>query len=79
MDNHYWGWSRNRALKRLQYMQASTYTVLQAKSDSEFILCLQSYQGQIIERLLVYLSYSQDRINTQVIDRFALAVMECTS
>ena len=45
--------------------------VLPAKSDRYVILCLQSYQGLRIDRSLVYLSYLQDRINTQVIYRFA--------
>ena len=48
-------------------------TVLPAKSDSHFMFCLQSYQGLIIDVSLVYESYPQDRINTQVIFRFALA------
>ena len=30
------------------------YTVLPAKSDSDFMFCLQSYQGLIIDRSLVY-------------------------
>ena len=47
-------------------------TVLPAKSDSDFMLCLQSYQGLIMTRSLVYLSHPQDRINTQVIYRLAL-------
>ena len=54
-------------------------TVLPAKSDSNVMFCLQSYSGFIIDRSLVYKSYSQDRINTQVIYRFALAEVECTS
>ena len=29
-------------------------TVLPAKSDSDFLFCLQSYQGLIIDRALVY-------------------------
>ena len=41
-------------------------------------VCLQSYHGLIIDISLVYLSYPQDRINTQVIYRFALAQVECT-
>ena len=36
------------------------------------------YQGLIIDRPLVYLSYPQDVINTQVIYRFALAHVEST-
>ena len=31
-----------------------TFTVLPAKSDSDFMFCLQSYHGLIIDRLLVY-------------------------
>ena len=34
--------------------------------------CLQSYQGLLIDRLLLYYSYPQGRINTQVIYRFAV-------
>ena len=29
-------------------------TVLPAKSDSDFMFCLQSYQGPLIDRSLVY-------------------------
>ena len=39
-------------------------TVLPAKSDSDIMVCLQTYQGLIIARSLVYQSYPQDRINT---------------
>ena len=53
-------------------------TVLPAKSDSDVMFCLQSYEGLIIDRSLVYLSYPQDRINTQVIYRLALGQVECT-
>ena len=56
--------------------QIGTGTFLPVKSDSDVMFCLQSYQGLIIDRSLVY---PQDRINTQVIDRFALPQMECTS
>ena len=50
------------------------FTVLPAKSDSDVMFCFQSYQGLIIDRSLSYESYPQeDRINTQVIYRFALA------
>ena len=42
-------------------------TVLPAKSDSDVLFCLQSCQGLGIDRSLGYKSYSQDRINTQVI------------
>ena len=48
-------------------------TVLQAKSDSDVMFCLQSCQKLRINRSLVYESYWQDRIKTQVIYRFALA------
>ena len=34
--------------------EIQTGTVLPAKSDSDFIFCLQSYQGLIIDRSLVY-------------------------
>ena len=54
-------------------------TVLPTKSDSDVIFCLQSYQELIIDISLVYYSYPQDRINTQVIYRFALAQVECTN
>ena len=54
-------------------------TVLPAKSDSDVMFCLQSYQGLRIDRSLVYQSYPQDRINTQMIYQFALAQVECTS
>ena len=47
--------------------------VLPAKSDSDVMFCLQSYHGLIIDRSLVYSSYLQDRINTQVIYQFAPA------
>ena len=54
-------------------------TVLPAKSDSDVMYGLQSYQGQILDRTLVYQSYPQDRINTHVIYRFVLDQVECTS
>ena len=50
-----------------------------AKSDSDVMFCLQSYQGLITDGSLVYLSYPQDRINTHVIYRFPLAQVECTN
>ena len=53
--------------------------VVPAKSDSDVMFCLQSYQGLIIDKSPVYLSYPQDRINTQVIYWFALARVECTN
>ena len=42
-------------------------TALLAKSDSGVMFCLQSYmyQRHIIDRLIVYLSYPQDIINTR--------------
>ena len=43
-------------------------TVLPAKSDSDVKFCLQSYQGLMIDRSLVYQSNPQDRINTQLSD-----------
>ena len=54
-------------------------TVPPAKSDSDVMFCLQSYDGLLIDRLLVYLSYPQDMISTQVIYRFALAQVDCTN
>ena len=54
-------------------------TVLPAKSDSDVMFCLQIYQGLIIDRSRVYLSYPADRINTLVIYRFTLAQVECNS
>ena len=47
-------------------------TVLPAKSDSDFMFCLHSCQGLIIDRSFVYESYRQDMINTRVIYRLAL-------
>ena len=52
---------------------ALLYTVLPAESDSYLVFCLQGYQGLRIDRSLVFWSYLQDRINTQVIYWFALA------
>ena len=40
--------------KNIQILQKNTLAVLPAKSDSDVMLCLQSYQGFIIERSLVY-------------------------
>ena len=54
-------------------------TILPAKSDSGVMFCLQNYKGRIIDRSLMYQSYQQDMINTQVIYRFALAHVECSS
>ena len=54
-------------------------TVLLAKGDSDVMFCLQSYQGLIIDISLVYRSYPQNRINTKVIYRFALAQLGCIS
>ena len=34
--------------------QKNATTVLSAKSDSDIMFCLQSYQGLLIDRLLVY-------------------------
>ena len=55
--------------------------LIPAKSDSDVMSCLQGYQGLRIDRSLVYLSYPQDRINTQVSYRFTItnvAQVECT-
>ena len=52
----------------------SRATVLPAKSDSDVMFCLQSYQGLIIDISLFII-----RINTQVIYRFELAQDECTN
>ena len=57
-------------------------TVLSVKIDGDVMFCLQRLQrnqGLIIDRLLVYYYHPQDRINTQVIYRFALAQVECKS
>ena len=54
-------------------------TVLPAESDSDAMFCLLIYQRLIIDRSLVYKSYPQDRINTQVVYQFALAQVECAS
>ena len=42
-------------------------TVMPAKSDSDVMFCLYIYRGLSIDRSLVFSSYLQDRINTQVI------------
>ena len=55
------------------------YTVVPVKNDRDVMFSLQSYQGLIIDRSLVHYSYPQDGFNTQVIYRFALAQVECTS
>ena len=36
------------------YVKVCTYTVLPAKSDSDFMFCLQNYHGLRIDRSLVY-------------------------
>ena len=46
-------------------------TVLPAKSDSDVMFCLQRYPGLRIDISLVYSSYPQDRMNTQVIYQFS--------
>ena len=38
----------------MRFMNKSPFTVLPAKSDSDFMFCLQDYQGLIIDRSLVY-------------------------
>ena len=50
-------------------------TVMPAKSDSDVMFCLQSYQILRIDRSFVG---AQNRIITQVIYRFASAQVECT-
>ena len=61
-----------------QILSNCTATVLPAKSESDVLFCLQSHQGLIIDRSLVYQSYPVDRIDTQVIYQFALSKVECT-
>ena len=64
--------TRHQPLLSVEALNEFTHTVLPAKSDNDFMFCLQSYQGIIIDRSLVCQSYPQDRrINTQVIYRFA--------
>ena len=46
-------------------------TVLPARSDSDVMFCLLRNQRLIIDRSLVYQSYPLDRIDTQMIYRFA--------
>ena len=58
-------------------MENEEITVLPAKSDNDVMFCLQSYQGLRIDRSLVYYSYPQDRIHTQVIYRFVYAQLKC--
>ena len=73
-------WTYYESRKHLITVKLSPlFTVLPAKSESEVMFRLQSYLGLRIDRSLVYQSYPQDRINTHVIYRFALAQMECTS
>ena len=56
---------------------ADRVTILPSKSDSAIMFCLQSFKGLIFDRSLMYVSYPQDRINTQMIYRFVLAKVEC--
>ena len=56
-----------KILKMRTMFLAKTTTVMTAKNDIDVMLCLQSYHGPKIDRSLVYLSYPQDRINTQMI------------
>ena len=60
-------------------LETIIHTVLPANSDSDIMFSLQVNQGLKIDRSLVYESYPQDRINTQLIYRFVLAQMESTS
>ena len=57
----------------MSWLKYKRNTVLPAKSDSDVMFYLQSYQGLRIDKSLVYESYPVDRINTQVVYRFALA------
>ena len=40
--------------KKRGFFSGLLFTVLPAKSDSDIMFCLQSYQGQTIDRSLVY-------------------------
>ena len=76
-----WNCTVFKPLKRgliIHQFRLQISTVVPAKSDSDVMFCLQSYQGLIIDRSLVYQSYPQIRINTQVIYRFAYAQVKCT-
>ena len=53
-------------------------TILSAKIDSGGMFCLQHDQELMIDKPLVYESYPQDRINTQVNYQIALDQVECT-
>ena len=59
-------------LSYIHVQDVENSTVVPTKSDSDVMFCLQSYQGLRIDRSPV------DRINTQVLYRFALAQMEGT-
>ena len=68
-----------KSMVLLLFIYQNSATVLPAKSDSDVVFGLQSYQGLIIDRSRVYKAYPQDRINIQMIYQFAWAQLECTS
>ena len=55
------------SLVKKQQQQNTFSTVMPAKSDSDVMFCLYIYRGLGIDGSLVFSSYPQDRINTQVI------------
>ena len=46
--------TRHQLLLSMEALNEFTHTVLPAKSDNDFMFCLQSYQGIIIDISLVY-------------------------
>ena len=76
-ENYHPAWAQNPAWDH--YISNHSTNILPAKSDSDVMFCLQIDQGLIIDRSLVYHSYPQDRINTQVNNRFTLDQVQCTS
>ena len=60
-------------------VQHKTTTVQPAKSGSDVMFSLKTYQEVTIDRSLLYRSYPQDRINTEVNYRFTLDQVGCTS
>ena len=65
--------TQTRTKEETKQSQGPNSTAMPAKSNIDAMFCLQSYQGLIIDRSLVYKSYPQDRTNSQVIYRFTLA------
>ena len=41
-------------LRKHRFQKSKLFTILPAKSDSDVMFCLQSYQGMIIDRSLVH-------------------------